>query len=574
MTMKNRLISYLILIASLSGSSITFNVNMSQQDVGDEGPSLWMGSFYPDAGFIMTDEDEDGIWSYTIDLDPGDYTYKYRNGHWTSWDLGSGWEEVPQECESGQFGDRIVTLGDDELVLDPLCFGSCTNECFETIYSNVTFIVDMEDENLSDDDIVYIQGSFNGWCGYCNPMSDINDDGIWELTLELPIGEYEYLFTTNGWNGLQAGAPQGSECDWLPSDEFANYGFALLEDEDLLLGPYCFGTCWQTCQPPAEVDITFNVDMTDQTIDELGVYIIGSFQDVPWDSFLPTLMLDEDNDGIYSATISLLSDEYIEYKFQNGLNVETDSNIGACGNNLSSMCTNPGPGCNNRFYQIPSCSLNDSNECILDDINLDPEGFNSCGYTVNTVYFDIDLNDTLYPYEDYAICGLNGSWNASEDGSWIGFGLELSDDDGDGILNGSMDLGPGDYEFVVFCSGESDDFSGWGLQFETTPGSDCDFDSSDEYGNYGFTLENADLNISYCAGSCASSCSEDNSCLNNGDVNLDGTLNVVDLVAIVAHILQSNILSDDVVCRADGNNDEVVNVVDIVYYVSIILSRN
>ena len=152
--------------------------------------------------------------------------------------------------------------------------------------------------------------------------------------------------------------------------------------------------------------------------------------------------------------------------------------------------------------------------------------------------------------------------------------LPCDDENGDGILNGSMDLGPGDYEFVVFCSGESDDFSGWGLQFETTPGSDCDFDSSDEYGNYGFTLEDADLNISYCAGSCASSCSEDNSCLNNGDVNLDGTLNVVDLVAIVAHILQSNILSDDVVCRADGNNDEVVNVVDIVYYVSIILSRN
>ena len=44
--------------------------------------------------------------------------------------------------------------------------------------------------------------------GYCNPMTDLNNDGIWELTLEIPIGEYEYLFTTNGWDGLQGGATQ------------------------------------------------------------------------------------------------------------------------------------------------------------------------------------------------------------------------------------------------------------------------------------------------------------------------------------------------------------------------------
>ena len=30
-----------------------------------------MGHLYPDPGFIMSDEDGDGIWSYTMDLEPG-----------------------------------------------------------------------------------------------------------------------------------------------------------------------------------------------------------------------------------------------------------------------------------------------------------------------------------------------------------------------------------------------------------------------------------------------------------------------------------------------------------------------
>ena len=80
----------------------------------------------------------------------------------------------------------------------------------------------MTDENLTQDDIVYVQGSFNGWCGLCNPMTDLNNDGIWELTLEIPVGEYEYLFTTNGWDGMQGFASQGGSCDWLQTDTFAN----------------------------------------------------------------------------------------------------------------------------------------------------------------------------------------------------------------------------------------------------------------------------------------------------------------------------------------------------------------
>ena len=69
----------LSLITFVFSTEVTFNVNMSDQEVGNEGPTLWMGSFYPDAGFVMSDNDGDQIWSYTIDLAPGTYTYKFRN---------------------------------------------------------------------------------------------------------------------------------------------------------------------------------------------------------------------------------------------------------------------------------------------------------------------------------------------------------------------------------------------------------------------------------------------------------------------------------------------------------------
>ena len=498
----------LILFALGLSTEVTFNVNMSDQEVGSEGPTLWMGAYYPAAGFIMTDDDGDQIWSYTLDLDPGTYTYKFRNGWWSDWNTGSGWEDVPQECEIGQYGDREVVVGNDSVVIDPVCFSSCSSECVEIIYSNVTFQVDMTDQNLSPSDIVYVNGTFNGWCGACNPMSDANEDGIWELTIELGAGSYEYIYTTNGWEGLQAGAPIGSECDYLSTDNFGNYGFEL-DGEDLLLDLYCFGTCYDTCIDPVQVDVTFSVDMSNETVNG-SVYMIGSYQSVvPWSPFiLPTQMQDINGDGIYSATVSLLSDDYIEYKFVNGDIVESNEGVGACGSNPSSTCSSPGSTCNNRYLDIPSCTLNSNNECVLDPFDVASAVFNSCGTVAANVNFSIDLNDTGYPNSDYDQCGVNGSWCATESGDWPGWCLTLDDNNSDNVFTGTLEnVSAGDYEFIVFCSGAADNYSGWGVQLGPVVSSECDFDSSDEFGNYGFTVIDSDVDVSYCAGSCDETCS-------------------------------------------------------------------
>ena len=394
------------------------------------------------------------------------------------------------------------------MVVDPVCFSACSSECVSIIYSNVTFQVDMSDENLSSTDIVYVNGTFNGWCGACNPMSDLNGDGIWELTIELGSGSYEYIYTTNGWEGLQAGAPVGSECDYISTDSFGNYGFDLI-GQDLLLDLYCFGTCYPTCVDPVPVDVTFNVDMSSEVV-EGSVLMIGSYQSVvPWSPFiLPTQMQDLDGDGIYSVTLSLLSDDYVEYKFVNGDIVESNEGIGACGSDSNSTCSSPGSNCNNRYLDIPSCVLNENDECILDPFDVEAVTFNSCGTVAANVNFTIDLNGTGYPNSDYDQCGVNGSWCATESGDWPGWCLTLDDNNSDNVFTGTLEnVSAGDYEFIVFCSGAADNYSGWGVQLGSVVGSECDFDSSDEFGNYGFTVVDSDVDVSYCAGSCDETCS-------------------------------------------------------------------
>ena len=126
-----------------------------------------MGAFYPDPGFMMEDPDGDGVWSVLLELDPGIYTYKFRNGAWQDWNTGSGWEDLlGQDCAVGQWSDRQITVGSENLQLDPVCFSSCSSDCVTVNSYEVTFQVDMNNvEDFNPSDGVYVQGTFNGWCG-------------------------------------------------------------------------------------------------------------------------------------------------------------------------------------------------------------------------------------------------------------------------------------------------------------------------------------------------------------------------------------------------------------------------
>ena len=48
-----------------------------------------------------------------------------------------------------------------------------------------------------------VNGTFNNWCGNCNAMTDTDNDGIWEATINMNAGTYEYKFSFDSWTGQE-----------------------------------------------------------------------------------------------------------------------------------------------------------------------------------------------------------------------------------------------------------------------------------------------------------------------------------------------------------------------------------
>jgi hypothetical protein len=113
----------------------------------------------------------------------------------------------------------------------------------------VTFQLNAGELDLAPNDRLYLNGGFNNWDGWSLPLSDPDDDGVWSRTVLLPPGRHEYLFTRNGWSEV-GNAPLGSQCDFAPCDEFANYGLVVPIGSELITLP---AVCWKTCEEcPAE----------------------------------------------------------------------------------------------------------------------------------------------------------------------------------------------------------------------------------------------------------------------------------------------------------------------------------
>ena len=61
-------------------------------------------------------------------------------------------------------------------------------------------------------------------------------------------------------------------------------------------------------------------------------------------------------------------------------------------------------------------------------------------------------------------------------------------------------------------------------------------------------------------------------CVQYGDTNNDGTLNVIDIVLLVGFILDNEIPNDDEFILSDMNGDGSLNVIDVVVLVNTILN--
>ena len=68
----------------------------------------------------------------------------------------------------------------------------------------VTFGVDASSLPLSPTDVIYVAGSFNGWCANCHAINDDDGDLVWTTALDLPLGQHQFQYVVNGWEALSA----------------------------------------------------------------------------------------------------------------------------------------------------------------------------------------------------------------------------------------------------------------------------------------------------------------------------------------------------------------------------------
>ena len=80
--------------------------------------------------------------------------------------------------------------------------GAHSSNCIVTP-KNVTFQVDMNYVTASFTN-VYVSGTLNGWSGNSNQLTDPDGDGVYEGTLSLLPGSYEYKFTYDNWTGQES----------------------------------------------------------------------------------------------------------------------------------------------------------------------------------------------------------------------------------------------------------------------------------------------------------------------------------------------------------------------------------
>ena len=122
----------------------------------------------------------------------------------------------------------------------------------------VTFKVDLAGYSGTGFTSAHVNGTFNNWCGACNPMSDPDGDGVWEVALPLTAGTIEYKFTIDGWND-QENLTSGLPCT-ITTGGFTNRELTFSGDTVLSV------VCWESCAAcgggaasgPLSLPITFD----------------------------------------------------------------------------------------------------------------------------------------------------------------------------------------------------------------------------------------------------------------------------------------------------------------------------
>lgn len=435
---------------------LTFRVDMSEEVIDPNGIFV-AGDFQQLAGFTnnwdpmacqMTDADQDSVYEFTVTLPVGTYEYKFINGN--SW---VGGETLTGPCANSN-DNRSLNLTTN-FSTTPVCFESCS-PCDTSASSDfmLTFKVDMTNETVSPNG-VHVAGSWQALAGYAadwdpssSMMTDADADGIYELTVTLPAGTYEYKFVNgNAW-GSDESVPLG--CNTNNNRSIDVIG-------DMSTPSFCYESCAPcNAAPLPDVDITFQLDMSNSIISANGIHVAGDFQQLAgnatnWDP-AGTQMTDPDGDSIYTVTVTVPAGTY-QYKFINGNAWRSDESVpSACANSSNRQLTATGDMTTSLvcFSSCAPCS------------NIPPAALYNLTFQVDMSQDSVSANGIHVAGNFQNAAGFGADWNPA--------GSPMTDLNGDGIYELTVQIPAGIYEYK-FINGNS-----W-LEEESLPGY-CTFNNN------------------------------------------------------------------------------------------------
>lgn len=246
--MKKILLPFFTVLALSLGAfaqvNITFELNAATiKNIDPNGLYVAGGSGMGVPGDNqLTDEDNDGIYTITVQRDKGFSSYfTFLNGNCGDWSCKENLAGLP--CgDPSNFNDRFLPRVTQDTTIKA-CFGTCDNDggCTLVLDSiNITFELNTADITV-DEAGVFLAGGGNFGNPGDNPMIDPDQDGIYTITVRKAVGfTSNYTFA----NGACADFSCKEDIEGLACADAANYNDRKLPKvfSDTTIKA-CFGNC-------------------------------------------------------------------------------------------------------------------------------------------------------------------------------------------------------------------------------------------------------------------------------------------------------------------------------------------
>lgn len=260
--------------------NVSFQVDMQGKEVSTDGVYI-KGNWNDWNEAVQLQNTSGSIYSISLEFESeSKIDYKFYNGNPAGdWGTYEG-EDFEGTC-TDEWANRIIEIAYTDTILDVVCFNSC-EACEPVPEFSISVLAEPESSGIVSGAGTYEEGETIN-------LSATPNEG------------FEFVNWTN--NSIE----QSSN---------SNFSITVTEDATYIAN-------FQEVSSPDFVEITFRVDMQNETVSSSGVFLRGSFNE--WSSNEEL----QNNGAVYYKTIVLESGTEVEYKFVNGDQWETE-NQGDC----------------------------------------------------------------------------------------------------------------------------------------------------------------------------------------------------------------------------------------------------